>query len=38
VEFVQKSLRETVDNILAVALKHVEEEKSPTIPVAALAS
>jgi predicted PurR-regulated permease PerM len=38
VEFVQKSLRETVDKILAVALKRVEEEKSPTIPVAALAN
>jgi predicted PurR-regulated permease PerM len=38
VEFVQKSLRETVDKILAVALKQVEEDKSPTIPVAALAS
>jgi predicted PurR-regulated permease PerM len=33
-EFVQQSLRETVDKIMAVAFKQVEEEKSSTIPVA----
>ena len=35
-EFVQQSLRETVDKILAVAFGSVEDEKSSTTPVAVL--
>jgi predicted PurR-regulated permease PerM len=31
-EFVQQSLRETVDKIMAVVFRHIEEEKSSTIP------
>ena len=37
-EFVQKSLRETVDKILAMAVKDVEEEQSTPMPISALAS
>jgi len=37
-EFVQQSLREAVDKIVAVAFKQAEAEQTPALPVTALAS